>query len=249
MYQIGLVSISFRKLTAEQIIEAVKKAGLQCIEWGSDVHVPCTDPERVAQVAKATQAAGLSCCSYGTYFRLGETPLTELPQYITAAKILGTHILRLWCGNKSTHLYTPEEAEALYETCRQAAAIAREQQVVLCMECHPNTYTESLDGSLALMEAVNDPHFRMYWQPNQYRTEAEKLAYAKIIAPYTKHLHVYQWVGKTHLPLSTGIVQWQAYLSNFPGNHALLLEFMPNHSIEELPAEADALRTIIGGVL
>lgn len=40
MKNIGLVSISFRNRTAEEIIEAVKNAGLNAIEWGGDVHVP-----------------------------------------------------------------------------------------------------------------------------------------------------------------------------------------------------------------
>ena len=249
MYQAGLVSISFRKLTAEQIIAAAKDADLSCIEWGSDVHAPCDDLAKVSAVAAATQAAGLTCCSYGTYFYLGETPISQLSDYIAAAKLLGTDILRLWCGKKSTCQYTPEEAEALYAVCREAAAIAEQENVTLCMECHPNTYTEELGGALALMQAVDNPHFRMYWQPNQYRTEAEKLAYAQGIAPYVKHIHVYQWKGKEHFPLSGGIDQWQKYLSHFSGDHCLLLEFMPNHIVEELPAEAAALRRIIGGTL
>ena len=42
-YTLGLVSISFRKHTPEEIIQAVKAAGLSCIEWGSDVHAPPHD--------------------------------------------------------------------------------------------------------------------------------------------------------------------------------------------------------------
>ena len=72
MYQLGLVSISFRGHTPEELITAVKEAGLSCIEWGSDVHAPCTDEERLQQIAAAQKAAGISCCSYGTYFGLGQ---------------------------------------------------------------------------------------------------------------------------------------------------------------------------------
>ena len=46
-YTLGLVSISFRKHIPEEIIKAVKSAGLTCIEWGSDVHAPCRDTERL----------------------------------------------------------------------------------------------------------------------------------------------------------------------------------------------------------
>ena len=36
MYQTGLVSISFRKHTVEEIIREVRRCGLTHIEWGSD---------------------------------------------------------------------------------------------------------------------------------------------------------------------------------------------------------------------
>ena len=66
MYQLGLVSISFRKHSPEEIISAVVDAGLSCIEWGSDVHALYNDTERLTAIAAAQNAAGLKCSSYGT---------------------------------------------------------------------------------------------------------------------------------------------------------------------------------------
>ena len=100
MYNTGLVSISFRGHTPEEILKAMAQAGLDCIEWGSDIHAPCGDVENLEKIAKLQENYGISCCSYGTYFRLGVTPVAELPAYIQAAKTLGTNILRLWCGSK-----------------------------------------------------------------------------------------------------------------------------------------------------
>ena len=102
MYRAGLVSISFRKNSPEEIIAAVKDAGLSCIEWGSDVHAPCNDEQRLYQIAAAQKAAGLECSSYGTYFKFGQHDVSVLPDYIKAARILGTRIIRLWCGAKGT---------------------------------------------------------------------------------------------------------------------------------------------------
>lgn len=245
----GLVSVSFRSLSFEEIIRIAKEAGLQAIEWGSDVHAPYRDTERLDAIREAGEKAGVACCSYGTYFRLGVTPMAELPGYIAAAKRLGTDILRLWCGDKSTSLYTEDEKQALFAVCRQAAQIAEEENVILCMECHPNTLTEDLCGALELMKAVDSPRFRMYWQPNQHRTEEEKIEYAKTIAPYTYHLHVYNWRGAEAFPLREGIGQWKRYLENFKGDRMLLLEFMPHHLPEELSEEAAALREITGGTV
>ena len=55
MYQLGLVSISFRKETPETLVEAVKAAGLSCIEWGSDVHAPCNEEEKLQNIVRLQQ--------------------------------------------------------------------------------------------------------------------------------------------------------------------------------------------------
>lgn len=237
----GLVSISFRPLDFEQIINQTKKAGLECIEWGSDVHAPCSDIQRLKNIAHAQSKAGLFCSSYGTYFRLGENDINELYDYIKAAKILGTDILRLWCGSKSTDEYTPEQTRQLFDECKQAAAIAEKENVILCLECHRNTYTETKEGALKLMQASCSPAFKMYWQPNQWRSIEENLEYARTLAPYITHIHVFQWKGKERFPLSDGIAEWRSYLEKIGGEHTLLLEFMPDDRIESLPQEAQSL--------
>lgn len=243
---LGLVSISFRSLSVEEIIEAVKKAGLSCIEWGSDVHAPCEDIEKLNKIAELQAQAGISCCSYGSYFRLGVHKTEELLPYIKAAKILGTDIIRLWCGNKGSKEYSKEELEALYEDCRAAAKLAEEHQVTLCMECHNHTLTDWKEPALALMKAVDSPAFRMYWQPNQFREEEENLAYASLLAEYTEHIHVFNWAASERFPLKEAIGQWKRYLERFSGERTLLLEFMPDDRVESMQCETNALRQIVG---
>ena len=153
-YRLGVVSVSFRDRTPEEVLKAAKGAGLDCVEWGSDVHAPCRDYERLCEIFGLQEKYGLICSSYGTYFRLGETPMEELDDYIDAAKRLGTDVLRLWCGTKSRADMTDAECDALLSACRQAAARAKEQGVVLCMECHRKTFTENLDDAVWLMQAV-----------------------------------------------------------------------------------------------
>lgn len=251
MYQLGLVSISFRGHTPEELIAAVKEAGMSCIEWGSDVHAPCTDEPRLREIAAAQSAAGISCCSYGTYFRLGQNDPTELIDYIKAAKILGTNILRLWCGTKGSGEYTPGELANLYEDCRKVAKIGEENGVIFCMECHNNTLTDWKEPALALMKTINSPAFRMYWQPNQLRTKEENLAYAKLLSPWTEHLHVFNWDCPNggpleKYPLAGAVDTWKDYLVQLPGERCLLLEFMPDDKLETLKTEANALRKIVG---
>ena len=243
----GLVSVSFRGLTPEAVASAAERAGLKFIEWGSDIHAPWEDAQKLEEVCRAQEAHGIRCGSYGTYFRLAVTPLEELLEYIRGAKKLGTTILRLWCGTKKQTDCSEEERAFLLDQCRQAAKIGEREGVTLCLECHRNSYTETKEGALEVMEAVNSPAFRMYWQPNQWRTVSENLEYVSCLKKYISHVHVFQWKQKQRFPLRDGLQEWKGYLHALSGQHMLLLEFMPDDDVASLPAEAEALRMLTGG--
>lgn len=240
-FNFGLCSVSFRKNTAEEILRAMQAVGLSVIEWGSDVHCP---PEKAKEIVELQKRYGIECCAYGTYFRLGVTPICELEQYIKAAKTLGTDVLRLWCGDKNSEDYTESEKRELFAACKATAKIAEAEGVTLCMECHNKTYTNAKEAAMELMRAVDSPYFRMYWQPNQYRSEKENIAYAKAIAPYTVNIHTFNWKGKEKYPLSEAKGIWREYLACFDGGRNLLLEFMPDGRLETLAREVQALREI-----
>lgn len=240
-FNFGLCSISFRKHTPEEILTAMKAAELSVIEWGSDLHCP---PERAEEISKLQQQYDITCCSYGTYFRLGVTPICELEKHIKAAKTLGTDVLRLWCGDKNSENYSEAEKLELFTACKAAAKIAEAEAVTLCMECHNNTYTNTKESALELMQAIGSKHFQMYWQPNQLKSEEENTAYAKLLSPYTRNIHVFNWKGKEKYPLADAKDIWKKYLSCFNGRRNLLLEFMPDNKIESLINEATALKEI-----
>lgn len=245
MFDTGLVSITFRSKSSEEVMRSASECGLKYIEWGSDVHAPQNDPQKLRGIAAAQKEYGISCCSYGTYFYLGVTPIDQLPDYIRAAKLLGTRVLRLWAGKKSGHKWTPEEKEDLFRQCAQAAAMAEDADVVLCLECHRNTFTEAGESALELMRSVNSKAFRMYWQPNPDASVEDNIRYARMIAEYTVHIHVFNITGYTGFPLEEGIGDWLLYLREFRGDHLLLLESMPDNLSDRLAREADSLRKII----
>ena len=247
MYKLGLVSISFRDKSPEEILIAMKKAELHFIEWGSDVHAPKGDTKKIEKIVNLQNKYGIKCSSYGTYFRLGETPLSELEDYISTAKLLGTNILRLWCGNKNSEDLTKDEKEKLFSECKKAALIAEKQNAVLCMECHSGTYTNTKESALELMNEVNSSAFRMYWQPNQLKKKEENCAYAELLSKYTEHIHIFNWIGNETFPLEDGIEIWKEYLGKFGNDKTLLLEFMPDNCIDSLKREADSLRKITEG--
>ena len=245
-YRLGLVSVSFRGSSPEEILNAMKATKLTCIEWGSDIHAPCTDPEKLNEIAALQAEYGITCSSYGTYFRLGQTPIGELENYISAAKILGTNTLRLWCGSKRGDKMSESERTYLIDECRKAAMLAEAHGVTLCMECHKGTFTENPDDAIYLMNEISSPSFRMYWQPFQWQTPEQNISNAEKIAPYAEHIHVFNWRDDKKFPLADAVDEWREYLNQFSGPRTLLLEFMPNGSLGELSAEAEALENIIG---
>lgn len=243
MYTSGIVSISFRSHSPGEILCAAA-SGLSQIEWGSDVHAPKDDPFRLEQLSAAHAGTPLRCCSYGTYFRLGITPLEELPDYIRAAKKLGTNHLRIWAGRRCASQYTPEERQIFLDQCTAAAAVAEAHGVILCLECHRRSYTETKEGALELMQYVDSPNFRMYWQPNPDISPEENLTYIRLLREYITHVHVFHRVGQQRLPLREGIPIWRRYLQVLGGSRPLLLEFMPDDQLESRKAEADALHEL-----
>lgn len=70
MLKTGLVSVTFRDKTPEEIISAVKQCGLEGIEWGGDVHVLPGDVSRAREIRHLTEQAGLAVWAYGSYLRL-----------------------------------------------------------------------------------------------------------------------------------------------------------------------------------
>ncbi|MBQ9975544.1 MAG: TIM barrel protein [Clostridia bacterium] len=234
-FNTGLCSISFRDRSVSDIVEAVNRASLDAVEWGSDVHAP---------VGRG-RIDGVKCSSYGTYFKLGVTPTYELEAYINTARALGTDTLRLWCGGCGSAECS--DRTALFNTCREAAEFAEREGVTLCMECHQGTYTDTVESTLELMREVDSDNFRMYWQPNQYRTVEENIASARTIAPFVKNIHVFNWEGNNKYPLAEAVDTWRRYLEFFESG-TLLLEFMPDGRLEGLEREAEALFKITEGI-
>jgi len=149
-FRLGLASVSFRNNTQREILEAMRGAGLTHIEWGSDLHAPHKSLTMLAELAEMQKQYGIVCSSYGTYFRLGENSSEDLLDYIKAAKLLGTRVLRVWAGRRCGAVLTLPETEKFMHACEDAAEIAEAENVKICLECHLNTFTERLEDTLCL---------------------------------------------------------------------------------------------------
>lgn len=243
----GLVSISFRRYSVDEIIAACRTAGLEWIEWGSDVHVPAGNLAIADEVAAKMRAEGLTPAAYGSYFRLGQHTPAEFVPYIESAKHLGAGVIRVWGGTKGSAKTTEEERAKLVADARAIAGMAEDAGLVVTLECHGDTLTDHYESGIAFYEAVDHPALRAYWQPNQHMDEAYNLTAAKLYAPRAECLHVFHWSATARHPLSEGREIWGKYLNIFrPEAKAreigLLLEFMHDDRLETLAETARELR-------
>ena len=243
----GLVSISFRRYSVDEIIAACRRAGLRWIEWGSDVHVPAGNLAIADEVAAKMRAEGLTPAAYGSYFRLGQHTPAEFVPYIESAKHLGAGVIRVWGGTKGSAKTTEEERAKLVADARAIAGMAEAAGLVVTLECHGDTLTDHYESGIAFYEAVDHPALRAYWQPNQHMDEAYNLTAAKLYAPRAECLHVFHWSATARHPLSEGREIWGTYLNIFrPEAKAreigLLLEFMHDDRLETLAETARELR-------
>ena len=129
---LGLTSISFRGKTCTEVIGLAKKAGLDGIEWGGDVHVPPENEEGAAQVGQMTREAGLEVLSYGSYYRLCQG--TDFHPFLRAAKALGAPMIRIWAGSVERETIDPAYMDQAAGELRRVCALAQGEGLRVSLE-------------------------------------------------------------------------------------------------------------------
>lgn len=249
----GLVSISFRKLAARDIVELVARAGLEGIEWGGDVHVPHGDLAAAREVAAMTRDAGLAVAAYGSYYRAGELASGDNPDFaavLTSAVRLGAPTIRVWAGRRPSATVDSTYRGLVLADLRRIGAMAAAHGIVVTCEHHSHTLTDSPASARALYAALPGENVEAYWQPVPEEPLAANLACLKDLLPRLVNLHVYHWVKSAgrheRCPLATGKAEWGHYLRLAEGtgrSHWALIEFVKDDRPEQFVEDAAALRS------
>ena len=178
------------------------RAGLECIEWGADVHVPPGDLDAARHARAATEAAGLRVASYGSYWRCAG-PFAPV---LASARELGAPRVRIWAGEAAR----PRGVGA-GRRGRRARGRAPDR---VAFEFHGGTLTEDVDSALALIAASGVP---CYWQPPQDMDDDEALDGLRRL-PHVPAVHVFSWwPGATRLPLRARRSLWERVFADLPG--------------------------------
>ena len=244
----GLVSISFRGLTTDEILGYVREAGLDAIEWGGDVHAPAGNIDVAEKAGEITRASGLMLPEYGSYYRLGVSGEEALDEAVASAKALGTDTVRIWAYNKGSDQVSTEEYASVVADAKRICK--KYPEIIFCTECHNHTLTDDCDKHLKFLQDIGTENFKTFWQPNQLKSFAYNQRSAEMLAPYTKAIQVFSWEGDRKLPLIAHREKWVAYLKTFASQSEardvyLMLEFMHDNRIESLSETAKQLREIL----
>lgn len=246
--RLGICSVTLRHLLPAAVIDISRDAGLSRIEWGADVHAPPTDLARVAQVRELTEAAGLTVASYGSYWRAGISPMSDLMQLVTAAATLGAPRIRLWAGDIGTEQADKPTWDRVVAALREACVVARDRDIGLALEFHPDTLTDTVDTTLELLERVDDETLRSYWQPRLDEQTESSIAGLLRLTPVLAGVHVFSWWPRANrLRLHERGDLWSA-VSEVLVNEAepcdVLLEFVKDDNAALVGAEAAVLRDL-----
>lgn len=246
----GLVSITFRNKTPEEICGLCVRAGLHAVEWGGDVHVPAGDMDAAARVREMSERCGLEICAYGSYFRVGDGA-REFENCLLTADMLGAPLVRVWCGRRSAAQADGEYRRQITGELREICALARKKGILVAPEFHGGTLTDDPDSVRQLLDETADvENLRFYWQPRWDWDEATRLETLRMILPRLAHIHTFTW---RHTPdierlrLADGAEMWKKALEIAGEAHALI-EFVKDDSDAALLDDAHTLNGWIAGL-
>lgn len=186
--KIGFTSNSFRQIKSlNKIVEIAVDSGAECIEWSGDVHVKSVADAEIAK--NLCHKAGVKICSYGSYYRVGSKNAAEWQSVCEIASALGAASIRVWLGKADSQKTDAETYTVLLEDTKAICAVAEKYGLIVCPECHDNTYNNNTDAFLKIREDTGSENFRTYFQ-SRYRRKEYDLDRIERTIPYIENVHV-----------------------------------------------------------
>ncbi len=245
----GLVSISFRSLSPQEICDLCVRSGLKAVEWGGDVHVPAGDIQTAEQVRRLSADSGLKIAAYGSYYRAGQ-PESDFDSVLKTALVLGAPQIRIWAGTLASKDCSQAQRQAVVSSILACAHKAAAKNLKIVLEYHGNTLTDDRESvRLLLSETLSaGDSLRFYWQPRWDWSESERLASLEDLGDRLSSLHVFTWQHHARqidrLALQAGEGMWQQVLHHpmvLKNAPYALLEFVTNDNPELLLRDAATL--------
>lgn len=256
MIRSGLLSVTFRTLSPTEVVDLVRRAHLDGIEWGGDVHVPPGQAAVARSVAALTADAGLVVAAYGSYYRAGvsEDQGLSFESVLDTAVELNAPTIRVWAGATGSKQADTECWARVVQDSWRIADLAAAAGKVVAFEYHSGTLTDSNESALRLYGQIARPNVQLYWQPPTHLNEATQIVELRRVLPFLGNVHVFQWSldasAIVRHPLAAGVSSWRQYMatiSALPTDRFALLEFVKDDSPDQFLADALTLKQLLAG--
>lgn len=163
----GVASVTFRNKTVSEVVGIAKKAGVDYIEWGGDVHVRTS--EEALEAKRICDENGIKICSYGSYYRVGCRDGKKWEEICIIASGMGASSVRVWLGSKNSEDTSADEYTVLLEDLKSMCSVAEKYNLTVCPECHDNTFNNNTDAFLKIRKELGADNFKTYFQSRYFR--------------------------------------------------------------------------------
>lgn len=250
----GLVTVTFRQLSPEEILGMAGESGLEVLEWGGDVHVPAGDTRRAREVGDLTREAGLRTICYGSYYRAGHEGEGGQPGFadvLATAVALGAPAIRVWAGTRGSAAADDAYFARVCEDAKRLGDLAGGQGVRIAFEFHGETLNDNAEAAARFLGALPHPNIDTLWQPLVSLDAEEQRRSLQVVLPRLAHVHVYHWLPGDPIerrPLAEGAGAWRGWLAAMRSagrRPDALLEFVRGDRPDALAADAEILRGLL----
>ena len=186
--QIGFTSTSFRQIKSlEKIVDIARDSGVDCIEWGGDIHIK--DITDATKAKKLCDDAGIKISSYGSYYRVGSKNASEWEGICRIANTMGAETVRVWLGKADSEKTDEVTYRNLVDDAKAICSVAKEYGLIVCPECHDNTYNNNTDAFLKIQKDIACDNFSTYFQ-SRYKRKEYDLDRIERTLPFTRSVHI-----------------------------------------------------------
>ena len=252
----GLVTVTFRQLTPEEIIAVAKGAGLKVLEWGGDVHVPTGNTRRAREVAALTRAAELETICYGSYYSVGHEGEGGKPSFaevLATAAALGAPSIRVWAGTRGSDAADDAYFTRVCDDANRIADLAAKQGVRIAFEFHDGTLNDNAEAAAKFLAALPHPNIYTLWQPLVSLDAEQRNRSLEVVLPRLAHVHVFHWLPGDPIdrcPLIEGADLWRGWLATMQAagrRPDTLLEFVKGDNLDALAEDTSVWRKVLAG--
>jgi len=186
--KIGFTTTTFRNIKdVRKICDIAVNAGVNCIEWGADVHVK--NAETAEYVYSLCAERNIEISSYASYYKVGSSNETEWESICRTARALNASSVRVWLGKKDSEKTDEKTYMQILRDAESMCKTAEKYSLIVCPECHDNTFNNNTDAFLRIKKDIGCDNFRTYFQ-SRYKKLGYDLDRIERTLPYIESVHI-----------------------------------------------------------